>query len=181
MWPAPSTWSTSSGLDYRLHAMGTVVEGDVGPLLDLLKRCVEAMATDCDRVTVSAKLDYRKGHAGALDAKVASVEKQLGRAAEILTLEKPINREIHGSRNSSPMTSDSDPVAQAFAKAVAHHRAGRLSEAEGHYRQVLDVESAARASWNLLGVVQSQSGHAAPAMEYIRAVIGAGCELGRHA
>ena len=26
-----------SGLDYRLHAMGTVVEGDVGPLLDLLQ------------------------------------------------------------------------------------------------------------------------------------------------
>ncbi len=68
-----------SGLDYRLHAMGTVVEGDVGPLLDLLKKCVEAVAADCDRVSVSAKLDYRKGHSGALDAKVASVEKRLGR------------------------------------------------------------------------------------------------------
>ena len=68
-----------SGLDYRLHAMGTVVEGDVGPLLDLLKQCVEAVATDCDRISVSAKLDYRKGHAGALAAKVASVEKRLGR------------------------------------------------------------------------------------------------------
>jgi uncharacterized protein (TIGR00106 family) len=68
-----------SGLDYRLHAMGTVVEGDVGPLLDLLKQCVEAVAKDCDRVSVSAKLDYRKGHNGALDAKVTSVEKRLGR------------------------------------------------------------------------------------------------------
>lgn len=71
-----------SGLDYRLHAMGTVVEGDVGPLLDLLKQCVEAVAKDCDRVSVSAKLDYRKGHAGALDAKVASVEKRLGRTVK---------------------------------------------------------------------------------------------------
>ena len=69
----------TSGLDYRLHAMGTVVEGEVGPLLDLLKKCVEAVAADCDRVSVSAKLDYRKGHSGALDAKVASVEKRLGR------------------------------------------------------------------------------------------------------
>ena len=69
-----------SGLDYRLHAMGTVVEGEVGPLLDLLRRCVEAVAADCDRVSVSAKLDYRKGHTGALDAKVQSVEKRLGRA-----------------------------------------------------------------------------------------------------
>ena len=57
-----------SGLDYRLHAMGTVVEGDVGPLLDLLKRCVEALAVDCDRISVSAKLDYRKGHPGAAGA-----------------------------------------------------------------------------------------------------------------
>ena len=68
-----------SGLDYRLHAMGTVVEGEIGPLLDLLRRCIEAVAADCDRVSVSAKLDYRKGHPGALDAKVKSVEKRLGR------------------------------------------------------------------------------------------------------
>jgi uncharacterized protein (TIGR00106 family) len=71
-----------SGLDYRLHAMGTEVEGDVGPLLDLLGRCIEAVAKDCDRVSVSAKLDYRKGHTGALQAKVASVEKRLGRAVK---------------------------------------------------------------------------------------------------
>ena len=71
-----------SGLEYRLHAMGTVVEGDVGPLLDLLNRCVEALAVDCDRISVSAKLDYRKGHAGALAAKVTSVEKRLGRAVK---------------------------------------------------------------------------------------------------
>ncbi len=69
-----------SGLDYRLHAMGTEVEGDVGPLLDLLKKCVEALAVDCDRISVTAKLDYRKGHAEALAGKVASVEKRLGRA-----------------------------------------------------------------------------------------------------
>ena len=71
-----------SGMEYRLHAMGTVVEGDVGPLLELLKKCVEAVAADCDRVSVTAKLDYRKGHAGALAAKIASVEKRLGRAVK---------------------------------------------------------------------------------------------------
>src|SRR5690348_5042420 len=67
-----------SGLDYRLHAMGTVVEGEIGELLDLLKRCTEIVAADCDRVSVSAKLDYRKGHPGALAAKVQSVERRLG-------------------------------------------------------------------------------------------------------
>jgi uncharacterized protein (TIGR00106 family) len=68
-----------SGLDYRLHAMGTVVEGDLGQLLDVLKKAIDAVSADCDRVSVSAKIDVRKGHAGALDAKVASVEKRLGR------------------------------------------------------------------------------------------------------
>lgn len=68
-----------SGLDYRLHAMGTEVEGDVDQLLDLLKRAIDAVAADCDRVSVSAKIDVRKGHPGALAAKVASVETRLGR------------------------------------------------------------------------------------------------------
>jgi uncharacterized protein (TIGR00106 family) len=68
-----------SGLDYQLHAMGTVVEGDLDQLLEVLKRAIEAVAADCDRVSVSAKIDYRKDHSGALDAKVASVEKRLGR------------------------------------------------------------------------------------------------------
>jgi uncharacterized protein (TIGR00106 family) len=71
-----------SGLDYRLHAMGTVVEGDVGQLLDLLKKAIDAVSVDCDRVSVSAKIDVRKGHSGALDAKVASVEQRLGRAVK---------------------------------------------------------------------------------------------------
>lgn len=71
-----------SGLDYRLHAMGTVVEGDVGQLLDLLKRAIDAVSADCDRVSVSAKIDVRKGHAGALATKVASVEKRLGRVVK---------------------------------------------------------------------------------------------------
>lgn len=69
-----------SGLDYRLHAMGTVIEGEIDDVLDVLKKCLEAMATDCDRVTCAAKLDYRKGHRGRLESKVASVEEKLGRA-----------------------------------------------------------------------------------------------------
>ncbi len=69
-----------SGLDYRLHAMGTEVEGETSELLALLGRCVEALAQDCDRISVTAKLDYRKGHGGALRAKVDSIEQKLGRA-----------------------------------------------------------------------------------------------------
>ena len=69
-----------SGLDYRLHAMGTIVEGELDQVLDVMKRCLEALAVDCDRITCSAKLDYRKGYQGRLESKVASVREKLGQA-----------------------------------------------------------------------------------------------------
>ena len=69
----------ASGLDYELHAMGTIIEGEVDEVLAVLRRCLEAMAADCDRVTCTAKLDYRKGASGRLAGKVASVEAKLGR------------------------------------------------------------------------------------------------------
>jgi len=68
-----------SGLDYRLHAMGTIVEGEIDEVLGVLKRCLAAMAADCERITCTAKLDYRKGYSGRLNTKVASVEEKLGR------------------------------------------------------------------------------------------------------
>lgn len=68
-----------SGLDYRLHSMGTIVEGELHAVLELLEQCTQAVATDCPRVSVSAKLDVRQGASGRLAGKVASVEKQLGR------------------------------------------------------------------------------------------------------
>lgn len=63
----------ASGLDYRLHAMGTIIEGEVSEVLAVLQKCLEAMAEDCDRVTCTAKLDYRKGYQDRLDSKVKSV------------------------------------------------------------------------------------------------------------
>jgi uncharacterized protein (TIGR00106 family) len=68
-----------SGLDYQLHAMGTLVEGELDQVLDLMRLCIEATAADCQRVTCSAKIDYRRGHSGRLHSKVASVEEKLGR------------------------------------------------------------------------------------------------------
>jgi uncharacterized protein (TIGR00106 family) len=68
-----------SGLDYRLHAMGTIIEGEIDEVLSVLKKCFEAMAADCERITCTAKLDYRRGHQGRLDSKVTSVEEKLGR------------------------------------------------------------------------------------------------------
>ena len=69
----------NSGLDYRLTAMGTIVEGETDQVFGVMQRCLEALAADCDRVSCSAKLDYRKGTASRLDAKHRSVEEKVGR------------------------------------------------------------------------------------------------------
>jgi uncharacterized protein (TIGR00106 family) len=71
----------SSGLPYEMHAMGTIVEGELDQVLELMKRCVELVAQHSDRVSCSAKLDYRRGHDGRIKAKVISVEEKLGHAA----------------------------------------------------------------------------------------------------
>lgn len=69
-----------SGLPYQLHAMGTIVEGELGPVLQLLEQCVELMAVEAHRISVVAKLDYRQGSLGRLSEKVAAIEKHLGRS-----------------------------------------------------------------------------------------------------
>jgi uncharacterized protein (TIGR00106 family) len=71
-----------SGLKYELHAMGTIVEGELDQVLDLMRRCIEQVATHSDRVTCAAKLDFRRGHEGRLKSKVASVEQKLGRSLQ---------------------------------------------------------------------------------------------------
>ena len=68
-----------SGLAYQLHAMGTLVEGELDAVLRVMRDCIQAVAVDYPRVTCSAKLDLRRGHSGRLQAKVASVERHLGR------------------------------------------------------------------------------------------------------
>jgi uncharacterized protein (TIGR00106 family) len=69
-----------SGLEYQCHAMGTTIEGDLDKVLDVVKRCVQELAADCNRVECAMKLDYRKGHSGELKARLARVEKRLGHA-----------------------------------------------------------------------------------------------------
>jgi uncharacterized protein (TIGR00106 family) len=67
-----------SGLDYRLTAMGTIVEGDLDQVMDVMRQCLQAMAAECDRISCSAKLDYRAGDEPRLEAKIKSVEARVG-------------------------------------------------------------------------------------------------------
>ena len=68
----------ASGLDYRLHAMGTVIEGEWDEVFAVVRECYEVMSADCDRVTCSIKVDARKNTSGRLAAKVKSVEQKVG-------------------------------------------------------------------------------------------------------
>jgi uncharacterized protein (TIGR00106 family) len=67
-----------SGLDYRCHAMGTELEGEFDQVMEVVKRCFQALATDCQRIECSIKIDYRKDGQGRLKSKIASVEEKLG-------------------------------------------------------------------------------------------------------
>src|SRR2546427_11763980 len=67
------------GVDYRLNPMGTVLESDWDDVFGVVTQCFERMRKDCNRISCSIKVDYRKGAQGRLHAKVASVEKRLGR------------------------------------------------------------------------------------------------------
>lgn len=68
-----------SGVEYRLNPMGTVLEGDWDEVFHVVRQCYERMKEDCNRVSCTIKVDYRKGHKGRLRGKVASVEKRLGK------------------------------------------------------------------------------------------------------
>ena len=69
----------SSGVDYRLNPMGTVLEGEWDDVFGVVTQCYERMRKDCSRISCSIKVDYRKGARGRLSGKVASVEKRIGR------------------------------------------------------------------------------------------------------
>lgn len=68
----------ASGLPNETNAMFTNVEGPLPDVLALIQRCIEQVAAIAPRVSVVVKLDVRQGHEGALEEKVASIERLLG-------------------------------------------------------------------------------------------------------
>ena len=67
-----------SGVSYKANPMGTVIEGEWGQLMDLIKRCHDEAMKDADRVVTSIKLDDYKGKGRRLESKLESVEQKLG-------------------------------------------------------------------------------------------------------
>jgi uncharacterized protein (TIGR00106 family) len=68
-----------SGLDYRLTAMATIVEGSDDEVFALLKRCHQKAKRFAPRVLTTIIIDDRKSAKNRLTGKVLSVENRLGK------------------------------------------------------------------------------------------------------
>ena len=66
-----------SGLSYELNPMGTCIEGEWEEVMDVVNRCFKDLQTDCDRIYMTLKVDYRKGPIGRMVKKVTSVETKI--------------------------------------------------------------------------------------------------------
>ena len=68
-----------SGLPYKLGPLGTCIEGEWAEVMAVIQQCYEALEKDCDRISCTLKMDWRRGGGGRIETKVQSVEKLLGR------------------------------------------------------------------------------------------------------
>ncbi len=73
-----------SGLDYRLTAMGTLVETEqLDTALALVARCNRLLQEHgCQRIYAAIKVDYREGPVGRLQGKIESIESKIGSVAQ---------------------------------------------------------------------------------------------------
>jgi len=66
------------GIRYELTAMGTIIEGDLGRILAVVKTMHEAtFAEGVARVLTTVKIDDRRDKAQSVKEKVASLKKKL--------------------------------------------------------------------------------------------------------
>lgn len=68
-----------SGIEYRLTAMGTVLEGEPDDVWRVLRTCHETMRKFERRVHTHISIDDRQDEVDAINSKVDDIEKHLGR------------------------------------------------------------------------------------------------------
>ncbi|MBD3410854.1 MAG: MTH1187 family thiamine-binding protein, partial [Ignavibacteriales bacterium] len=59
-----------SGVAYRLTPMGTILEGEWDEVMGVVGACFKALQTDCRRVSLNLKVDYREGRESRLTSKI---------------------------------------------------------------------------------------------------------------
>ena len=63
-----------SGLDYRVNPMGTVIEGNWGEVMDIIKKCHDEIKKDARRVITNITIDDREISEPRIDKKIKSLE-----------------------------------------------------------------------------------------------------------
>jgi len=69
----------ASGVDYKLTAEGTIMEGNWDQLMDVAKKCHNEMRKKTDRVVTIMHADDYDNRTGRLNAAVDSVAKKVGK------------------------------------------------------------------------------------------------------
>lgn len=69
----------ASGLDYRVTAAGTILEGSWEQLMDVAWKCHAEMRKKTERVVTFLKIDDYAERTGRLTAAVTSVETKVGK------------------------------------------------------------------------------------------------------
>lgn len=68
-----------SGLDYRLTAMGTILEGDWDDVMKTVKKVRERLLKSSDRLYLTLSIDDRNDRRRRIEDKIKSVETLVGR------------------------------------------------------------------------------------------------------
>lgn len=66
-----------SGLEWKLTPMGTIIEGEnISDVFRAIDNGISQLS-DCNRLSISIKIDYRKNKEAGMDKKVESVFKKI--------------------------------------------------------------------------------------------------------
>ena len=68
-----------SGVTYKMHPMGTILEGEWDEVNAVVTGCFKALEKDCERISVNIRVDYRVGSSSRLKSKIESVEQFIGK------------------------------------------------------------------------------------------------------
>jgi uncharacterized protein (TIGR00106 family) len=68
----------SSGLEFKMHSMGTNIEGEYDEVMSVIRDCFMELEKDCNRISLSIKIDYRKKPGGRIKSKIEKVEELSG-------------------------------------------------------------------------------------------------------